>query len=294
MAAPVTVDESITSSTTSPPNNPVSPSTFVVSDTATVTNATALGPVANTVTQTLTLPGDCTTSTPPLTVVTPGVLVPAGPAGTASVTTNWTVTCTLSSFHTFSVTQSEAITNPAFTDSSSGNDTDTSASITGLTATSDPYIVSASASSSATSVKNIVSISTAGVVTTSNSHHFVNGEMITIAGSTTIPSCNGTYAITGVNSVVSAVKFTIACAPTTAQTVPGGTATGATECLPESPPAPGCASAPVVAIGSPQTVTVTKKLANLSGYNGESVQDTVVWVGALEAPGGAISENPVR
>jgi hypothetical protein len=212
MAAPAGVDESIHSVTTSPASASAGVP-FTVSDTATVTNATALGPVTNNVTQTLTMPADCTTSS--TNPVTTAVSVPA--SGSNSVTTNWTVTCTAASDHTFSVTQSEAITGTAFFDTSAGNDTDTSTSATPISANADPAITGASTSSSA-----------------------------------------------------------------------------ASQCLPQSPPAPGCASAPVVAIGSPQTITVTKTIANLSGFSNYSVQDTVVWVGAQEAPGGATpnSENP--
>jgi hypothetical protein len=316
---PTPVDEDISSVASVSGGPPYFINTpFTVSDTATVTNdftdadgaghvTPAAGPVTVEVTQTLdfTLAPGCSTLQPN-PVITSGVIVPSGSFNT--VTTNWTdVTCTQPSDHTFKVTQSEVITGPflpdgvtpAFIDDTdpAGTDqeTDTS-SVTisgtdGIFATADPAITGASTSSSALSVKNITALSTAGVVTTSNAHHFVNGEMITIAGSNAVtPNCNGTYAITGV-TLLAPTKFTIACTPVTAGTT--GTATGATECLPETPTAPACGSAPVVAIGIPQTVTVTKTIDDLGvGFKNYSVQDTVVWVGALELPGGASDESP--
>jgi hypothetical protein len=212
MAAPPPVALAIHSVTTSPAgvaaNTP-----FTVSDIATVTNTGATGPVPTDVTQTLTIPGDCTLLPPPAASVTTSIMVPA--SGSNSVTTNWTVRCSNPSFHTFSVTQTDTATDPQFPDTSVGDDTDTSASVTAITADADPAITGATTSSSAPS-----------------------------------------------------------------------------QCLPQSPPAPSCATAPVVAIGSPQTVTVTKTIANLSGFSNYTVQDTVVWVGATEAPAGPSNENP--
>jgi hypothetical protein len=67
----------------------------------------------------------------------------------------------------------------------------------------------------------------------------------------------------------------------------------ASQCLPASPPAPGCASAPVVEIGTSQVVTVTKHLSNLSGYSPVPVSDAVSFVGATESPcTGSYCQNP--
>jgi hypothetical protein len=104
-------------------------------------------------------------------------------------------------------------------------------------------------------------------------------------------------ATTGVNDPVTNATSGTSTTVVTAVSDPAITgastsSSAASQCLPQSPPAPACASAPVVAIGSPQTVTVTKTIANLSGFSNYSVQDTVVFVGAQEFPGGATAENP--
>src|SRR5450756_2360162 len=70
-------------------------------------------------------------------------------------------------------------------------------------------------------------------------------------------------ATTGVNDPVTSATSGTSTTAVTATADPAITAASATssapsQCLPQSPPAPGCASAPVVTIGQPQTVTVHK------------------------------------
>jgi hypothetical protein len=105
-------------------------------------------------------------------------------------------------------------------------------------------------------------------------------------------------ATTGVNDPVTSATSGTSTTAVTATADPAITAASATssapsQCLPQSPPAPGCASAPVVTIGQPQTVTVHKTIDNLSGFNPVNVSDAVTWMGATEAPGtGANVQNP--
>jgi hypothetical protein len=65
----------------------------------------------------------------------------------------------------------------------------------------------------------------------------------------------------------------------------GSTTSGApTQCLPMSPPAPGCATAPVHEVGVTTSVTVNKTLVNNGPFAPVPAADAVVYLGATQQP----------
>jgi hypothetical protein len=147
---PTITDLSITASTSSPALVPAG-TPFTVSGSASVNNPTASGPIAADVVFDLNLPADCSVTPPPTDPTTVSTSIAAGPGATAVGPVNWTVTCTNPSNHDFSTTATVTITDTAFVDPNSANNTHTSPnSVTGITLSQDFGVTSATSSNGST------------------------------------------------------------------------------------------------------------------------------------------------
>lgn len=152
---PVGVDLSVSATTTVPGGTIAAGTPFLVTGSATVTDTSvhaAHGAVATDVTLDLNLPSDCSVSGSPTDPTTVSVMVPdSGSVGTGPVA--WTVTCTNPSSHDFSTTATIAITDLAFVDTNSTNDSATSSvAPQAITKSADFGVTSAVATSSTAAV----------------------------------------------------------------------------------------------------------------------------------------------
>ncbi len=216
-----TVDVKVTGVSVSAPGSFSVGSPFSVTASATVHNNGAYGPVNADTTLTLSLPGDCTTSsTNPQTIqdsslaVSIVTTVPAVPA-------SWSVTCTSPSSHSFSVAAAAAIDQLHVSDSNSGNNSGSGSAGTNITTTADVKVtgvsVSAPASEGAGTPFSVTSNATihnngtygpvnvdttltlslpADCTTTSTNPQTVQNSSLAVSTATTVPASPASWSVT--------------------------------------------------------------------------------------------------